>query len=249
LGGKFDINDFNTPQEFYTSETTNITVNISIDELDLPKKYEDEFTVQINKINETSFATGSINITEIGEISESIGFEPDYIEFTSFQQIPEISNGNNGNGYYEYVSGRNNNCGSNEVGWTLGAAVKNQDSTIKQRSLSAARNSDSTNGHRVASSTEYVINHTYFDREGDLCNGDSSRLRGKLTEITDDGFKIDIINKSSIYNEEIPYRAFSVGEGQCDVGFHEINSVGQSELNCGFEPNLLNLRSGQKNYK
>jgi len=222
---KFEISDFNIPEELEERKETDVTVKVSIDEMDFngAQYYEDTFTVKVRKINATLFATGSIEVTELGKIEEDVGFEPDYLEFTSFVQIPEISNGSGSDDFFEYISGRNDGCNSNETGWTLGAAVLNDDNTVKQRSLSSARSSNSTNGHRVASSTEYVINHMYVGQDAYLCNGDDSRLRCSITEFTENGFNINVDSKPDNFNEEIPYRAFSVGSGECDVGFHEIS--------------------------
>ena len=246
---EFDIDDFTLPEEEEEQKETDVTINVSIDEMDFDgaQSYEDTFTVKVRKINETLFATGSIKVTETGEIKEEVGFEPDYLEFTSFVQIPEISNGSdNDSDFYEYISGRNEGCNSNETGWTLGAAVLDENEDIKQRSLSSARSSNSTNGHRVASSTEYVINHMYVGQDAYLCNGDDSRLRCNITEFTEDGFNINVDSKPDNFDEEIPYRAFSVGNGECDVGFHKISEEGTSTIDLGFKPNLLNIRSNQK---
>lgn len=245
LENDFKISDLNTPEEISENSKTNIDIKIRIENSETFQdiEYIDDFTVDINKINATLFSTGTIKIRDEGEIIEDVGFDPDYLEFTSFQQIAEISDGNNGDNYFEYYSGRNNNCNSNENGWSLGAAIK-RDNSVKQRCLSAARNSDSTNGHRVASSTEYVVNHIYVDREGELCSGDSSRLQCKISEFTDNGFKMEVDTKN--FDEEITYRAFSIGEGKCDIGFHKIDEQGNSEIDCGFKPNLLNLRAGQQ---
>jgi len=178
---------------------------------------------------------GHINIDSEGEVVvEGLGFRPDYVEFVTHQQIENVPT--------EIVTPENEGCPENVNGWSKGAVTFNANGVVKQMSLTAVRNSDSTNHRRVAASSDHVSNQMYVDDDGYICG----RMRAEVIDVRDDGFVLDIDEKY-VYDETIFFNAYNLGFGaEAEIGFFEVQGTGKYTGDVGFEPDYLEFIAGQE---
>ncbi|MFB6158583.1 MAG: hypothetical protein ABEJ95_02870 [Candidatus Nanohalobium sp.] len=183
----------------------------------------------------TEIESGSFQVSSTGTISEQIGFRPDYIEFITAQQIESTD--------FSERDPRNNDCPDNVNGWSEGSVVFDSSGVDKQFSIGMFRNSDSTNGHKVASSTSDVIKNLYVSQDGNQCG----KLEVSVVEPLDKGFKVDVESKYSNYDEIVRYKAYQFPDNmEFDAGMVKISSEGSFDVNLGFQPANLHVRSGQQ---
>jgi len=186
-------------------------------------------------VSATEIDSGYIQATSTGTITEDIGFRPDYIEFITAQQIESTN-------FEESVS-TNSNCPQNVNGWSEGSVVFDSNGVDKQFAIGMFRNSDSTNDHRVASSTSHVIKNVYSGRNGGKCG----ELRVSVTQPLDNGFEVNVEDKYASYDEIIRYKAYQFPDNmKFDVGMVKIDSEGSRSIETGFQPANLHIRAGQQ---
>jgi hypothetical protein len=180
--------------------------------------------------------TGSVSVTSTGTVTKDLGFRPDYIEFVTAQQIES-------NNFVE-SDPTNNDCHHNTNGWSEGSALFDASGVDKQFSIGSFRNSDSTNGHQVASSTSDVVKNIYTNQNGYQCG----KLEASVVVPTDNGFKLDIESKYSHYDEIIRYKAYQFPDNlDFDAGMVRITSSGSIDVNSlGFQPANLHIRAAQQ---
>ncbi|MFB6144803.1 MAG: hypothetical protein ABEJ98_05830 [Candidatus Nanohaloarchaea archaeon] len=116
----------------------------------------------------TEVESGYFKASSTGTITEDVGFRPDYIEFITAQQIEQKN--------FHQTDPQNNDCPDNVNGWAEGSVLFDSAGTTssdvrKQFSIGIFRNSDSTNGHRIASSTSDAIKNLYVSQNANLCGG------------------------------------------------------------------------------
>ena len=184
---------------------------------------------------EAKVETGSLQASSTGEVYENIGFRPDYIEFITAQQIESTD--------FKDADPENRDCSHNVNGWSEGSAIFDDSGLDKQFSIGMFRNSDSTNGHITASSTNHVIRNVYTSQDGNECG----RLEASVTGADSNGFYLDISQKYS-YNEIIGYKAYQFPDNMnFDAGMTKITSEGSLNVNgLGFRPANLHFRAGQQ---
>ena len=188
----------------------------------------------------TEIESGYIQASSTGSITEDIGFRPDYIEFVSAQQVQSVNT--------EFSVDNNQNCPDNVNGWSEGSALfkstgNTQFDVRKQFTIGAFRNSDSTNDHRVASSTSDVIKNVYTGRNGDKCG----ELRISVVRPTSTGFEVDIEDKYSQFDEIVRYKAYQFPDNmKFEAGLVEIDSAGSKRVSTGFSPANIHVRAGQQ---
>lgn len=186
-------------------------------------------------VTSTEIESGYIQAGSTGTITEDIGFRPDYIEFISAQQIESTDFAEN--------DPSNNDCPDNVNGWSEGSAIFDSSGVDKQFAIGMFRNSDSTNGHRTASSTSDVIKNIYTDRDGNQCG----TLEMSVAEPFSNGFSVDIENHYSHYNEIVRYKAYQFPDNmKFEAGMAKISSTGQIDVSTGFQPANLHIRAGQQ---
>lgn len=183
----------------------------------------------------TEIESGYIQTSSTGTISEDIGFRPDYIEFITAQQIESLN--------FENSVATNSNCPQNVNGWSEGSVIFDSSGVDKQFSIGVFRNSDSTNDHRVASSTSHVIKNVYSGRNGGKCG----ELRVSVTQPLSTGFEIDVESKYGQYDEIIRYKAYQFPDNMgFDAGMVKIDSTGSKNINTDFQPANIHIRAGQQ---
>lgn len=186
-------------------------------------------------VSATEIESGSFQVTSTGAISEDIGFRPDYIEFITAQQI-ESNN-------FESSVPTNSNCPQNVNGWSEGSVIFDSSGVEKQFTIGTFRNSDSTNDHRVASSTSHVIKNVYTGRNGGRCG----ELRIAVTQPTSNGFDVNVEDKYSQFDEIVRYKAYQFPDNmEFDAGMVKISSTGSGSVNTGFQPANIHIRAGQQ---
>ncbi len=178
--------------------------------------------------------SGYFKADATGTQPESLGFEPDYIEFYAQQKTEGLDQ--------EQSSSSNNNCPQNVNGWSEGAALFESGAVQKQFSIAAARNSDSTNDHRIASSTSHIIKMPYAGRNGGKCG----ELRISVASVSSDGFSYDIESRYQ-FNEIVRYKAYRFPDNmEFDAGMVKIESEGVQDVSTGFRPANLHIRAAQQ---
>lgn len=183
----------------------------------------------------TEIESGYIQVTSTGTMTEDIGFRPDYIEFISAQQIESLN--------FENSVATNSNCPQNVNGWSEGSVIFDDSGVDKQFSIGAFRNSDSTNSHRVASSTSHVIKNVYTGRNGGQCG----ELRISVTQPLNNGFEVDVESKYGQYDEIVRYKAYQFPDNmEFDAGMVKVTSTGSIDVNTGFSPANIHIRAGQQ---
>ena len=188
----------------------------------------------------TEIESGYVQASSTGSMTEDIGFRPDYIEFVSSQQVETLNS--------EFRVDQNQNCPDNANGWSEGSVLfestgNTQFDIRKQFTIGAFRNSDSTNDHRVASSTSDVIKNVYTGRNGGKCG----ELRISVERPTSTGFEVDIEDKFSQFDEIIRYKAYQFPDNmKFEAGLVEIDSEGSKRVNTGFSPANIHIRAGQQ---
>lgn len=186
-------------------------------------------------VSATEIESGSFQVTSTGAMSEDIGFRPDYIEFITAQQI-ESDN-------FESNVATNSNCPQNVNGWSEGSVIFDSSGVEKQFTIGAFRNSDSTNDHRVASSTSHVIKNVYTGRNGGRCG----ELRISVTQPTSDGFDVNVESRYNQFDEIVRYKAYQFPDNmEFDAGMVKISSSGGGSVNTGFQPANIHIRAGQQ---
>jgi hypothetical protein len=169
-----------------------------------------------------------------GTQPEILGFKPDYIEFYAQQKTEGLDQ--------EQSSSSNNNCPQNVNGWSEGAALFESGAVQKQFSIAAARNSDSTNDHRIASSTSHVIKMPYAGRNGGKCG----ELRISIASVSTDGFSYDIESRYQ-FDEIVRYKAYRFPDNmEFDAGMVKIKSRGSRDISTSFRPANLHIRAAQQ---
>lgn len=194
------------------------------------------FTRTTQTSNQVDIVADSLNVTGTGTFKVETGMDSvGYIEFTNYQNSRDLG--------FEYTSGVNEGCNSNENGRSYGVAVPDSGGP-KQRSIAMLRNSDSTDGHRVVSSTDSVIKQAYVDPDGNVCPTDQ-RFNASVTSINGGNFTLDVSEFRT--DEVVMYRAYDLGDtGQADVGFAEVNSTGTQQETVGFDPDMVQTFTGQQ---
>jgi hypothetical protein len=183
----------------------------------------------------TEIESGYIQVTSTGTLTEEIGFRPDYIEFISAQQIESLD--------FENRVATNRNCPQNVNGWSEGSVIFDGAGVDKQFSIGAFRNSDSTNSHRVASSTSHVIKSVYTGRNGGQCG----ELRISVTQPLSSGFEAEIESRYGQYDEIVRYKAYQFPDNmEFEAGMVKISSTGSIDVNTGFSPANIHIRAGQQ---
>lgn len=191
-------------------------------------------------VSATEIESGYIQATSTGIITEDIGFRPDYIEFVSAQQVESVDS--------EFSTSSNDNCPDNVNGWSEGSALFSSEGTSssdvdKQFTIGAFRNSDSTNDHRVASSTSDVIKNVYTGRNGGSCG----ELRISVTRPTGTGFELDVESKYGQFDEIVRYKAYQFPDNmEFDAGMKKVDSTGSDSVSTGFQPANIHIRAGQQ---
>lgn len=188
----------------------------------------------------TEIESGYMQATSTGTITEDIGFRPDYIEFITAQQIESLN--------FENNVATNSNCPQNVNGWSEGSALFTPSGTSnsdvsKQFAIGMYRNSDSTNDHRVGSSTSHVIKNVYTGRNGGKCG----ELLVSVNRPTSNGFEAEVESKYSSYDEIIRYKAYQFPDNmEFDAGMVKISSEGTEDVSTGFQPANIHVRAGQQ---
>lgn len=183
----------------------------------------------------TEIESGYVQVTSTGTISEDIGFRPDYVEFITAQQIESAD--------FEENVATNSNCPQNVNGWSEGSVIFDSDGVQKQFSIGAFRNSDSTNSHRVASSTSHVIKNVYTGRDG----GECGELRMSVTQPLSTGFELDVESKYGQYDEIVRYKAYQFPDNmEFEAGMVKISSTGSKNVDTGFQPANIHIRASQR---
>jgi hypothetical protein len=178
--------------------------------------------------------SGYFKADATGTQPETLGFEPDYIEFYAQQKTENLD--------FEDSSAFKDNCPENVNGWSEGAALFESGTVQKQFSIAAARNSDSTNDHRVASSTSHVIKMPYAGRNGATCGN----LRVSVTSVSSNGFSYDIESRYQ-FDEIVRYKAYNFPDNmEFDAGMVKIESEGELNVSTGFRPANLHIRAAQQ---
>lgn len=190
--------------------------------------------LSLGAAQEVNVETGYFVADSTGTKQVDVGFTPNYVEFTSNQKIESINT--------DMATTENSNCPENVNGWAEGTAVFESGSLQKQMSIGSFRNSDSTNRHRVGSSTNDVIRNIYTDRNGNECG----KLEISMNQQTGSGFEVDVESKYNQYNEVVTYRAYRFpNDIEYDAGLEQITSTGQKDVTgLGFEPYYLSFRNG-----
>jgi len=183
----------------------------------------------------TEIESGYIQASSTGTVTEDIGFRPDYIEFISAQQIESLD--------FESNVATNRNCPQNVNGWSEGSVIFDDSGVDKQFSIGAFRNSDSTNSHRVASSTSHVIKNVYTGRNG----GECGELRISVNRPLSNGFEAEIESQYGQYNEIVRYKAYQFPDNmEFEAGMVKVSSTGSIDVNTGFSPANIHIRAGQQ---
>lgn len=183
----------------------------------------------------TEIESGYVQVISTGTISEDIGFRPDYVEFITAQQIESAD--------FEENVATNSNCPQNVNGWSEGSVIFDSNGVQKQFSIGAFRNSDSTNSHRVASSTSHVIKNVYTGRNG----GECGELRISVTQPLSTGFELDVESKYGQYDEIVRYKAYQFPDNmEFEAGMVKISSTGSKNVDTGFQPANIHIRAAQR---
>jgi hypothetical protein len=184
----------------------------------------------------TEIESGYFQAGSPGTMSESLGFRPDYIEFITAQQVESVNTVDS--------PPTNSNCPQNVNGWSEGSVLFDSSGVEKQFSIGAFRNSDSTNDHRVASSTSHVIKNVYTGRNGGTCG----ELRVSVVEPLSGGFRVDIESTYDQYDEIVRYKAYQFPDNmEFGAGMVKISSEGSLDADSlGFQPANIHIRAGQQ---
>ena len=187
----------------------------------------------------TDITTGTIKASSTGPADENLNFKPDYVEF--FAQQKTESTG------IEQAS-QNAGCPQNVNGWSEGAVIFGDSGIQKRVSIAMSRNSDSTNNHRVASSTQDVIKMPYAGQNGQNCG----KLEIDVTSLNQNGFEYDIQSRYQ-FNEIVRYKAYQFPDNmEFDAGLIKITGEGTKPVTTkdvdgnSFEPANLHFRAGQR---
>lgn len=179
---------------------------------------------------ETGYFKANVDGTKV---VNDLGFTPNYVEFTVNQKIESINT--------ETSVAENSGCPQNVNGWSEGTAVFDSGSLQDQMSIGMFRNSDSTNEHRVASSQSDIIRNVYTDQSGNECG----KLEISMSQQVANGFETEIESRYN-FNEIVTYRAYRFPDSMdYDAGLAQIQSTGQKDVDTGFNPRYLNIRTGQ----
>lgn len=186
-------------------------------------------------VGATEIESGYIKATSTGNVVEDIGFRPDYIEFISSQQVESLN--------FEDSVATNSNCPQNVNGWSEGSVLFDSSGVEKQFTVGAFRNSDSTNDHRVASSTSHVIKNVYTGRNGGKCG----EIRVAVVNVNSNGFELDVESKYGQFDEIIRYKAYQFPDNMgFDAGMVKVDGTGSYSIGTGFKPANIHIRAGQQ---